>query len=190
MGDARHQKKPSDHNLGNAFDITHDPRVGCHGDVIAAAALRDSRTKYVIWNRRIWNVSRGDTAWRRYTGDNPHTKHCHVSIRSGSRNDARPWAWGPGGTIESPSPGTTTPGPSDDPVPAGHQTYPGVPMRKRDRSEHVRTFQAGLRRRGWTIGVDGIFGLETERVVKTFQRRHGLEDDGIVGSRTWRAIFS
>jgi len=94
MGDARHQRRRSDHNLGNAFDITHDPRSGCDGSIIAALAIRDPRVTYVIWNRRIYNRSRPAEGWRRYTGDNPHTKHCHVRNRTTSTNDKRPGAGG------------------------------------------------------------------------------------------------
>jgi peptidoglycan hydrolase-like protein with peptidoglycan-binding domain len=32
--------------------------------------------------------------------------------------------------------------------------------------------------------LDGEFGQETEAVVKTFQRAHGLKADGIVGRNT------
>ncbi|NUP05553.1 MAG: peptidoglycan-binding protein [Polyangiaceae bacterium] len=192
MGDARHQARPSDHNLGNAFDITHDPSTGCHGDVIASAALQDPRTKYVIWNRRIWNLERGDRAWRHYTGDNPHTHHCHVSIRSGARNDTRPWGWAPGGSADvTPPPAQATPPSNGTPaLPSEQHPYPGVPLKKGDRSESVRAVQTRLRRLGWRIGIDAVFGPETDRVVRAFQRRRGLEDDGIVGPRTWRALFS
>lgn len=198
MGDAAHQRTPSDHNLGNAFDITHDPSVGCHGDVIAAAALRDSRTKYVIWNRRIWNLERGDRAWRRYTGKNPHTHHCHVSIRSNARNDTRPWGWAPGGHIEDvptrptpAEPSVLRDGRANTTLPSEQRTYPGVPLRLGLRnSESLRAAQARLARQGWRIGIDGDFGPQTYRVVQQFQRRRGLDDDGVIGPRTWRAIFA
>lgn len=91
MGDAAHQSRKSDHNDGNAVDITNDPS-GCSGDIIAEAATRDPRTKYVIWNRRIWTGT-----WKPYTGANPHTSHVHISIRADARDDTRPWPWASGG---------------------------------------------------------------------------------------------
>ena len=93
MGDARHQARKSDHNMGNAFDVTHDPASGCDGNLISSLAIKDPRVTYVIWNHRIYNRSRASEGWRKYTGSNPHTHHCHVSISSSSRNDTRAWPW-------------------------------------------------------------------------------------------------
>jgi len=39
-----------------------------------------------------------------------------------------------------------------------------------------------------TSGADGWFGPETEAAVKEFQRRNGLEVDGIVGPITWACL--
>lgn len=36
---------------------------------------------------------------------------------------------------------------------------------------------------------DGIFGENTQKAVKDFQRIFNLDDDGIVGPKTWRKIF-
>jgi len=202
MGDARHQKTKSDHNLGNAFDITHDPEVGCSGDVIAAAAIKDPRVKYVIWNRRIFNRQRGDTQFRPYKGKNPHTKHCHVSILAGSRTDTRPWAWAPGGgdlpalaQSQAPAGGEEPPRPSrpqtagGGATPSERRAYPGVLIKRGMRGELVTLVQQRLKKLRWEIGVDGVFGQDTDRVVRAFQRRHGLEVDGEVGRRTWTVLF-
>ena len=95
LGDASHQARPSDHNLGNAVDITHDPSAGCSGGVIAALAIDDRRVTYVIWDRRIWNLV-VSPHWRGYRGSNPHTSHVHISVRADAREDDSPWPWAPG----------------------------------------------------------------------------------------------
>jgi cell wall-associated NlpC family hydrolase len=56
-------------------------------------------------------------------------------------------------------------------------------VRRGDKGPNVRTVQAKL-----GISVDGIFGPQTERAVKAFQRSHGLVVDGIVGPVTTRAL--
>lgn len=39
------------------------------------------------------------------------------------------------------------------------------------------------------LNLDGDFGGHTEEVVKNFQRNHGLEDDGVVGPKTWSLLL-
>lgn len=89
-GDASHQARRSDHNLGNAWDLTHDPAAGVDCNQLAEQMIHDPRVTYVIWNRRIYNRSVA-SHWRTYTGSNPHTHHMHVSIGAASRGDVRPW---------------------------------------------------------------------------------------------------
>lgn len=89
-GDASHQARRSDHNLGNAWDLTHDPAAGVDCNQLAEQMIHDPRVTYVIWNRRIYNRSVA-SRWRTYTGSNPHTHHMHVSIGAASRGDVRPW---------------------------------------------------------------------------------------------------
>jgi hypothetical protein len=100
MGDAAHQKRKSDHNLGNAFDLSHDPANGVDCNLLCDLALADARVTYVIWNRRI-NTGSG---WKPYAGTNQHTHHMHVSVRATSRNDLSPWPWSPGGSLDSSPP--------------------------------------------------------------------------------------
>lgn len=100
MGDRSHQQRKSDHNDGNAFDLTHDPAHGVNCSVLSRAVIKDRRVTYVIWNRRIYNRARAAEGWRPYGGPNPHTKHMHVSIRSDARGNLAPWPWSGSGPIE------------------------------------------------------------------------------------------
>ena len=99
MGDAAHQARKSDHNLGNAIDVTHSPATGPDAGMLAEGFRRQmasfpaGRITYVIYNRRIASP-RSNWQWRPYTGPNPHTSHVHISIRATARNERRPWKLG------------------------------------------------------------------------------------------------
>ena len=61
---------------------------------------------------------------------------------------------------------------------------------------HVELLKLGSRGPGVTrvqralhIAADGIFGPQTRRAVRGFQKRHGLLVDGIVGPQTRKALF-
>lgn len=63
-------------------------------------------------------------------------------------------------------------------MPSGKRGHPGLAV-----------FQQRLRDRGYIITPDGLWGEQTRRVVDSFQRRHGLVVDGLVGVLTWRAAW-
>ena len=53
----------------------------------------------------------------------------------------------------------------------------------------VRRAQRALRRvPDHSVTVDGVFGAITEEAVKNFQKGAKLDDDGIVGPKTWEAL--
>ena len=53
------------------------------------------------------------------------------------------------------------------------------------RGQEVRTIQDKLKRWGYYSGnVDGIYGSQTVSAVKYFQRKNGLQVDGIAGKKT------
>ena len=59
-----------------------------------------------------------------------------------------------------------------------------------NKSEAVRNLQSDLQTLGYEFrnGIDGRFGPETERNVKSFQQRHGLTIDGWAGDNTLAKI--
>ena len=72
------------------------------------------------------------------------------------------------------------------------ESYPGYPLRRGSSGEYVVVLQTMLNRVGRNYPaiprvnpVDGIFGSQTERAVREFQRIFGLSVDGIVGRATW-----
>lgn len=74
------------------------------------------------------------------------------------------------------------------------QSYPGSPLRFGSVGSAVRVMQQQLNRirRNYPaipqLTVDGQFGSDTERAVRTFQKIFNLTQDGIVGKSTWYKI--
>jgi hypothetical protein len=55
---------------------------------------------------------------------------------------------------------------------------------------HIETWQGQMSARGWTIGVDGMYGPQSEDVCRSFQAEKGLTADGLVGPQTWGASWT
>jgi hypothetical protein len=91
MGDAAHQARRSDHNEGNALDVTRDTDNGPELHALAEALFVDPRTHYVILDRQIRTRGIQGDAWHAYTGPDPHTGHLHLSIWPERRDDVRLW---------------------------------------------------------------------------------------------------
>lgn len=56
--------------------------------------------------------------------------------------------------------------------------------------EHLATWQAQMKARGWTIDVDGRYGDQTAGVAKSFQTEKNLHVDSLIGANTWRAAWT
>jgi len=68
--------------------------------------------------------------------------------------------------------------------------FPNVKKGDRDQEgTNVRKIQLLLRQRDLTLGVDGIFGPETDDRVRKFQTTSQLAVDGIVGTKTWSKLI-
>ena len=62
-------------------------------------------------------------------------------------------------------------------------------LRRGDRSSLVRLMQERLNAHGLNLGVDGVFGPTTERVLIDFQVIWNLVSDGICGDVTWSCLL-
>jgi peptidoglycan hydrolase-like protein with peptidoglycan-binding domain len=98
----------------------------------------------------------------------------------------------PAPTAPGKDPAPTAPTAPTTPAPAPAPQAPlfrDSHLARGDRSQDVRSLQEMLRKNGINPGpVDGIFGPRTERAVREFQARNGLQTDGIVGEKTSAAL--
>lgn len=74
----------------------------------------------------------------------------------------------------------------------GSQTWPRliVTVRQGSTGEAVKAAQRLLNKYGSGLGVDGDFGPATNSATRSFQRSHGLDEDGIIGPDTWSSLAS
>ena len=126
--------------------------------------------------------------------------HVAISLGDGSTFEARGRKWGVGswpaanrfdfaaripGVDYGPGAGfSTTTTESRPSVPP----FPGT-VKRGVNGDATRQVQQRLAERGWTIEVDGEFGPATAAIVRAFQAEKGLDADGVVGPRTWDALW-
>ncbi len=66
-----------------------------------------------------------------------------------------------------------------------------VLYKRGSKGKEVEKIQRKLKKLGYYLGaIDGDFGGGTESAVKRFQRDNNLKIDGIVGEKTWKALFN
>src|SRR5262245_59903482 len=61
-------------------------------------------------------------------------------------------------------------------------------VKRGDSGGDVSILQKALNNHGEHLKIDGVFGRRTEKAVKDFQARSGLETTGQVDSGTWSAL--
>jgi len=101
------------------------------------------------------------------------------------------------GLVTVPSEGTAPP-PDPPPPPSDAPVYPGFYLRNGiENDPNVKLVQQRLKELGINPGtVDSDFGPHTENAVRLFQARstdetgQPLEADGVVGPKTWTALFA
>ena len=68
------------------------------------------------------------------------------------------------------------------------ENYPTI--RQGSNGNFVKILQYLLNEYGFNLEVDGAFGGNTLRAVRTFQANNNLTQDGIVGRNTWNALLN
>jgi len=132
------------------------------------------------------------------------TQHSLLGTWGGNHSDCGPgfpmdkiieWAGGQASTPPPPTGGPGQPAPDfpypsghylgqPDPDPCCHSGYYGQPD-----NGNVRTWQARMAERGWSIAVDGYYGSGSDSTCRQFQADKALTVDGLVGPQTWRQTW-
>lgn len=84
-----------------------------------------------------------------------------------------------------------SPNQPDEPADGSTASHTLETLRKGQKGDNVRYLQTLLSERGYDLGkygIDGDFGNATEKAVKAFQKAAGLQQDGVVGPKTWAAL--
>lgn len=63
------------------------------------------------------------------------------------------------------------------------------PLGRGSRGNVVKEMQKRLKELGYTVSTDGVFGGQTTRALRKFQREAGLEDDGFFGKGSMKALL-
>jgi peptidoglycan hydrolase-like protein with peptidoglycan-binding domain len=99
-----------------------------------------------------------------------------IAVVLGAATGAR--ADDPGGASAGTSSGTKTPS-STDPTPDTQQSA-GRTLRRGMRGPDVKVLQQSLRKLGYRLRADGEYGTRTVRNVRRYERKQGLDIDGVV----------
>ena len=96
------------------------------------------------------------------------------------------------GSSEQTGPGPSTGGSAGTagaPLDLGAIAAAEAPLLKRGASgDDVETLQIFLTAKGFVVDINGQFDVDTENAVIAFQQQHQLDDDGVVGEKTWGAL--
>jgi len=145
------------------------PWLEANADTLGIQRIHD------YWARRYWQVGRG---WiNRPPGG--RNDHIHLEVNETT------WHWA--NDID----GRLTDGPPKLEAVTDTPAYPGASTKRGSSAKaRVRLIQQALADKGYKVGpVDGDFGRMTDAAVRQFQGDAGEHVDGVVGPKTWTALF-
>jgi Putative peptidoglycan binding domain len=190
--------RPNPYPWVHACDVM-PPRAGSGLPGLAALGAQISRDRReglaaIGWLKYMnWTTAAGQCiheSWkpnyaRRSSGDRGHIHLSARTDRTHAHSNYDPVArvrGKPAAPPKAPPPASA--------VPTYSRALAYVKGQAMPRGVDVRLWQSRMRQRGWTIGVDGIYGPQSAGVCRQFQREKGLTADGIVGERTWNATWT
>jgi peptidoglycan hydrolase-like protein with peptidoglycan-binding domain len=138
--------------------------------------------------------------WTAHYNGKPHL--CSAACGFGVKGSADATQWG-----SSDAPGTLHPpfaGRNIDvsmtaehffagaPKPASTPPFPGRNLHQPPAmsGDDVRTWQAQMAHRGWSIAVNGAYDAASEHICRQFQEEKGLGVNGVVDATTWHATWA
>lgn len=219
LGDPAHQARRSEHNpdakgMVHALDIDTEPGMTeAEKRRLLRELIGDPRVWYVIHEGVIWSSTYGWKA-RRYTGENPHNGHIHVSIRlaAAAEKDTKAWLKNLKETTVAPAkkapakaPAKKAPAKEAAPAKAAEPAKKApakkatVKMTEAEHKPGSRELSIGARGSdvalvqrfiGYGLEADGIFGAKTDRAVKMWHKSRGRQVTGTVTMRDWRDILA
>lgn len=54
----------------------------------------------------------------------------------------------------------------------------------------LKRWQEQMRKRGWSLTADGLYGPTTAKVARQFQKEKGIPVDGLIGPSTWASAWT
>ena len=124
--------------------------------------------------------AKGSTMAHTGFGYNNETVECQNGVQHFTKRNSKWTHWAIPACID----GTYTP-------PKEENKTVNKTIRKGNKGELVKKCQQLLQKHGYDLGIcgiDGDFGVATEKAVKKFQKDNGLTADGVVGAKTWEAL--
>lgn len=196
IGDEDHQDSWSDHNPNGADVVCAKDILGNAGLNLGALAAHlianpHPNLRYVIYNEVIYQRKNGFDP-EEYNGINKHKTHLHASVGNGP--DGRSTT-GYDNTVSWKIAKLADGKPYKPPTPGKPSTGTGklgdkMPTVKRgSKGRTVNRLQGLLTANGYKTSIDGIFGPQTEKALRSFQTKHAKPVDGIAGPITWNALL-
>ncbi|MEU8919524.1 N-acetylmuramoyl-L-alanine amidase [Kitasatospora sp. NPDC048545] len=90
----------------------------------------------------------------------------------------------------APRPGGSTAPVGPPPSTGSGPAWPGRYLADYCEGPDVLLWQQHMAARGWSISADGKYGPKSAATCRAFQADKGLEQDGVVGAKTWAATWN